>query len=274
LVLSLIILAPLGIGLWSVLAAGDALKNAVEDLGFNPIRLPNSLYTPGSILRVSVDGTVEDVICAVPNDVISKVGQISPAPSIVAQELTNSNFAFKAKIVERINSVLNGNFVQSVNFTLNDVKLLQVPANKLFDIATELLKEQSCLKQVKALVSAENFLACQASEVLQASVSYDIEYLTTVGGSGDVAMQQTDVIEAFDKVAPTAKITNVVESASASASSDGATATSRRITKRSGLLNYGMKIYPVCITFEDGPKIELPSNLLERVLARLERLVS
>ena len=112
---ALVILSPLAIGTYVLWPSGDALEEAIRKLGYHPIRVPSNLYTPGSLFRVSTDGIVQDEVCKAGDDVILGIVQKSAVPNWDNFGHTSSKFAFKSKIIQRINATLNGNYVKAVN---------------------------------------------------------------------------------------------------------------------------------------------------------------
>lgn len=255
---------PTAVGWFGQRGNGDELENAVQKLGFYPIRPPSTLRGPGSIFHVDLLGNIQGTVCEVSNVLTGSILRESPTELSTAKALRDANYDLDAGLLEQINTKLLTKRVESVRLEFTDVKVREIASEHLAGIAKRLQANPDCIEEIGRLLRSRE-LVCQGTEVLLASVEYDVAVKSNVGATSKVNATQSDlesVREAlsesdFDKDA-------AIVPAFANAQG-GSVDESHRLTSGRSLY-YGIKLSPLCLTPKDADREwRIPRNLLERV---------
>ena len=209
---------------------GSALERRIQDIGFYPVRPPSTNVAPGSIYHVSRDGRFYTLMCKADERDTDPVLVRSASEEFVANELQNVKYALDGKQTDLINAKLEGDVVESVNYSLKDVQLLEIPLEKNREIFMKLTERELCRSVVEDEVR-NGGLVCQGQSVLRATVEFQ---LTTKGGGGADSKLSAEALPVVKEV--------LEAEAKASLSFDEGKFVSGKA------LHYGVKVNPICVT--------------------------
>jgi hypothetical protein len=228
--------------IWGLGTDSDGLRAAIKRLGFDPQIPPTVFGVPGSILHVSSNGKWTSTLCEAEPERVKQVMRESPSEWIVSHELTNASFRINAELTKTIHSKTDAKILQSVNYSLQNVKVLEVSLEDLGTIADELQKRPYCQKKVIELLAMGEYV-CQVQRVLLASATYTVD-----NGGQSTGSINADVLHAAiqTNVEPTASHTGTLTVAGAN-------------------LYYGMKFTPGCIAPYGYPPRRISTHWYEKV---------
>ncbi len=109
----------------------NQLEEAIKELNFLPINPPTTLRAPGSIYVIGEDGQVESALCWADAKELKDVMHESPTETRDTQNLHNATFNSSAKITEKLKEQMQGDLIESVSFTLDNVSVLEVSIENL-----------------------------------------------------------------------------------------------------------------------------------------------
>ena len=223
-----------------------ALERALLDIGFYPIRPPSTLVAPGSIYHVSADGKFYTLVCKADEQDTRSVMERSSSEEMVARELQDVKYTLDFDSAELVKAKLKSDMIESVNYSLRDVSVLEIPLEKNAEIFARLTGRKSCRDVVDRLLENRE-LVCQGQSVLIATVQYQLVMKGSSENSAELAKNVPAVKEALE------------------------TALETRIAFDNGrfvsgtALHYGVKVNPLCATRrEDTEPRHLPRNQLDR----------
>jgi hypothetical protein len=163
-------------------------------------------------------------LCEVSGERLKEFIHESPTETQVAQALRRASFAADADLEKDLKARVKGDFVESVNFSLEEVSVLEISIANLRTIAAELQKDSSCANSILDYLSKGQYI-CQGQQVLRATSKYSIQ--TKKAGEGSVSARELrDAVRAT--IDPKAN-----ESGSTVISGEG--------------LYYGMRLVPLCM---------------------------
>ena len=225
---------------------GTALERTLWDIGFYPVRPPSTLVAPGSIYHVSADGRFYTIICKADERETLPLMERSPSEETVARELQNGAFKLDLASAGAINAKLKGDVVESVNYSLRDVSVLEIPLEKNEEIFVRLTQRKSCRDVVDRLLE-NGELVCQGQSVLRATVEYQL--VTKGGAEGEARLADIPSVEAALEAAISTRV----------AFDNG------RFVSGTAL-HYGVKVNPICVTRPtDREPRYLPRNDFDRL---------
>ena len=223
-----------------------ALERTLSDIGFYPIRPPSTLVAPGSIYHVSRDGKFYTLVCKADEQDTRAVMERSSSEEMVARELQDVNYNLDAEPVGLINAKLKSDIIESVNYSLRDVSVLEIPLEKNEEIFVKLTQRKSCRDVIDRLLESGE-LVCQGQSVLSATVEYQVVTKGNLGNSAELAKNVPAVKDALETAL------------NASIAFDNG-----RLVSGTAL-HYGVKVNPICVTrSSDTEPRHLPRNDLER----------
>jgi hypothetical protein len=189
----------------------DRLGAAINKLGFYPLRPPTVL----------------------------------PTEETISKELKKASVRIDVKLAENAGSNSDASILQSVDYSLEKVKVLEVSIEELANIAGELQQRPGCQKQVIEYLTAGDYV-CQVQQVLLASATYTVSTDAAAQGAGSV---NTDDLHAAIKanIDPNASHAGTLK-----VTGDG--------------LYYGMKFAPRCLALRGQIPPRLATNWYEKAL--------
>lgn len=254
---------PTAIGMSGHDDAGNELETAVVKLGFFPIRPPSTLRGPGSIFHVNLRGEIQGTVCEVSNVLAGSVLRESPTELTTAKALRDATYDLDAGLLEQINTKLVSKRVESVRLEFTDVKVREIAGENLVGIASRLQRNPDCKFEIERLLRSRE-LVCQGTEVLLASVEYDVAVKADLGATSKVSATQSDLEQVRDALSES-DFDRGAEIVPAFAKAQGGSIDeSHRLTSGRGLY-YGIKLSPLCLTPNDADREwRIPRNWLER----------
>ena len=243
--------------------SGNELENAVAKLGFFPIRPPSTLRGPGSIFHVDLQGNIQGTVCEVSNVLTGSFLRESPTELSTAKALRDANYDLDAGLLEQINTKLASKRVESVRLEFTDVKVREIAGEHLVGIAKRLQTNPDCVEEIGRLLRSRE-LVCQGTEVLLASVEYDVAVKADMSATSKVSATQSD-LETVRSALSESDIDKDAEVVPAFANAQGGSMDeSHRLTSGRSLY-YGIKLSPLCLTPSDADREwRIPRNWLER----------
>jgi hypothetical protein len=242
-----IVAIPIGsaLAVWHWDTDPDRLGAAIKKLGFYPLRPPTVLRAPGSIYHVSADGKWTSALCEADPSRLKQVMRESATEETISKELKKASFRIDVKVAEKAGSNSDASILQSVNYSLEKVKVLEVSIEELANIADELQQRPGCQKQVIEYLTAGDYV-CQVQQVLLASATYAVSTDAAARGAGSV---NTDNLHAAIKanIDPNASHAGTLK-----VTGDG--------------LYYGMKFAPRCLALLGQIPPRLATNWYEKAL--------
>ena len=227
----------------------NALDRSLENAGFYPLKPPSTLVGPGSIYHVSRDGKYYRTICEANETDVRSFIKRSPSEETIARELQKAKYSLGADPVRLINTKLDGDTVESANYTLSSVTVLEIPMAHNREIQIALTKGEACQSTIDELLANHEFV-CQGQAALLATVEYQLTSKATVGGSASLTPEKAASI----KTALEASVNSSVDF------SNG------RFTSGTGLY-YGVKLNPYCIAREsDRATRRVPRGRFDRLM--------
>jgi hypothetical protein len=227
----------------------NALDRSLENAGFYPLKPPSMLVGPGSIYHVSRDGKYYRTICEADEAEVRSFIKRSPSEETIARELQKAKYSLGADPVRLINAKLDGDTVESANYTLSSVTVLEIPMDRNREIQMGLTKHEACQSTIDELLANHEFV-CQGQAALLATVEYQLTSKATVGGSANLTPEKVSSI----KTALEASVNSSVDF------SNG------RFTSGTGLY-YGVKLNPYCITRQtDRVARRVPRDRFDRLV--------
>jgi hypothetical protein len=228
----------------------SALERSLWDIGFYPIRPPSTLVAPGSIYHVSRDGKFYRLVCKADEEDTRPVMERSPSEETVARELRGIQYTLDLDPAALLNANVKNDMVESVNYSLRDVEVLEIPLEKNHEIFAKLTERKSCGDVVDELLNNRE-LVCQGQSVLRATV----EYRLIAKGSSENSAELAKNVSAVKDALATALSTNVIFD-------------NGRLVSGTAL-HYGVKVNPVCATrANDTEPRHLPRSHFDEI-ARL-----
>jgi hypothetical protein len=227
---------------------GTALDRTLWDIGFYPVKPPSNLVGPGSIYHVSRDGKFYTTICKADEEDIKSVMERSPSEEMIARELQNTNYGLGADPVRFINAKLNSDVVESVNYTLTSVNVLEIPLEKNYEIFVKLTQRDACRQAIDSLLQAREFV-CQGQSGLVATVEYKLTSKAVVEGGAKITPEDGPTIKAALEAAVNADIKF----------------DRGRFVSGTGL-HYGVKVNPTCVARPTDGARHLPRNTFDRIV--------
>lgn len=227
---------------------GTALDRTLWDIGFYPVKPPSNLVGPGSIYHVTRDGKFYTTICKADEEDIKNVMERSPSEEMIARELQKTNYGLGAEFVQLINEKLNSDVVESVNYTLSSVNVLEIPLDKNDEIFVKLTERDACRRTIDRLLQAREFV-CQGQSVLVATVEYQLTSKATVEGGAKITPENGPSIKAALEATVNANI-NFDRG---------------RFVSGTGL-HYGVKVTPTCVARPTDGARHLPKNTFDRIV--------
>ena len=226
---------------------GTALERTLWGIGFYPVKPPSKLVGPGSIYHVSRDGKFYTTICKADPQDLHDVIIRSPSEEMIARELQKAKYALGADPARLINAKLDGDIVESVNYTLSAVSVLEIPLEKNDEIFVKLTQREACQRVIDRLLEEREFV-CQGQSVLLASVEYQLTAKTGAAVGAELTAENAPKIRAALEAALSASI-DVDEG---------------RYISGTGL-HYGVKVNPTCMARPfDRASRQLPRNKFDR----------
>jgi hypothetical protein len=226
-----LILLPSVIYLATVLMAEknpDALDDLLRTMGFNPINPPSTLIGLGSIYRVSADGREYQTLCPASPELLAGKSVESPSTRTVADQLKRATYKLNGKLAQQVSDAIGSDQSESVRYSLNDVKLLEIPLSINRTVFATLVSDESCKQEVDYQLNNNEFV-CQGQTILAASAEYEVQ--SASGMSNAAATEQA--LQAVKGAVEANTNTEVIRS--------GAKLTSGTS------LDYGIKVNPTCI---------------------------
>jgi hypothetical protein len=203
------------------------LEEAIRSLHFLPINPPTTLRAPGTIYVIDDDGQVESALCWADAKDLKDAMRESPTETRDTQNLRKATFDSSAKITESLKEQVEGDLIESVSFTLENVSVLEVSIENLRSLSNTLQNKPGCGDSVVSYIHAGQHV-CQGQQVLKATAKYTIRTKREV--AGEIAAKLNEAVRAT--IDPKATM-------------DGST-----VTSGEGLF-YGMRLAPLCMALDD-----------------------
>lgn len=230
----------------------NALDRALESNGFYPLKPPSTLVGPGSIYHVSRDGKFYRTICKADESKVAPFVVRSPSEEMIARELQKAKYSLGADPIRLINAHLDSDTIESANYTLSSVSVLEIPLDRNEEIFIELTGHEACKKAIDDLLANREFV-CQGQSALLATVEYRLTSKATVGGKVELTPEKLTPEKASSIKAALQESVNA-----------NIDFTNGKFTSGTGLY-YGVKVNPYCISRPtDRVARRLPRNRFDR----------
>jgi hypothetical protein len=231
----------------------DGLEGFLTHIGFQPLKPPTTLYGPGSLYRVSVDGSFFQTVCTAEPDLLRDRQHTSAIETVDAKELENASYSVDAALSKALKAAFHDNRVESVAYSLTDASIVEISLEDNEQIFEALQQRPKCKEMIDNLLKAGEFV-CQGQSALLATVKYEVK--TRLG------IELSDASEAEAALAKSA-----IE-----AKTKTTVATEGKTMKAGSALFYGVKLNPTCITLPSASQgMHLPANAFERILFTIRR---
>ncbi|MGE0038997.1 MAG: hypothetical protein AB7S93_25660 [Xanthobacteraceae bacterium] len=160
--------------------------------GFDPLTPPSRLRGPGAIY--AVDGRLVRKVCEASPEVLG--GSIDESITVNRRhdDETAGRFSLSGNFVQRLNGKLTGARVTTVEYSMKDVIIREIPEAALGRIERLLMSEQDCEDAVSALLTAKK-MVCSGYSSLTASISYKVRFDRTTDVSAEAKAVLADVIK-------------------------------------------------------------------------------
>jgi hypothetical protein len=129
----------------------DVLDDLLRTMGFNPINPPSILLGLGSIYQVSADGREYRTICQASQQLLTGKIVESPSTRTVAEQLQRASYRLRGDLAQKVSAQIGSEQSESVRYSLNDVKLLEIPLSINRGIFSTLVSDPSCKAEVRAV---------------------------------------------------------------------------------------------------------------------------
>jgi len=213
----------------------NALDRSLEGNGFYPLKPPSTLVGPGSIYHVSRDGKFYRTICKAEDSKVMPFVMRSPSEEMMVRELQKAKYSLGADAMRMINAHLESDTIESANYTLSSVSVLEIPLDRNEEILIELTGHEACRKAIDDLLANREFV-CQGQSALLATVEYRLVSKANVGGRVELTPEKLTPEKASSIKAALQETVN--------ANIDFANG---KFTSGTGLY-YGVKVNPYCIS--------------------------
>jgi hypothetical protein len=170
----------------------DDIETAIKETGFDPAMPPNRLRGPGVIYAVEY-GSYQKVCDADPALIASKL-KSSPAPDRHRESLEKAGFSLSGRIVDAVNTGLNGARLTSVEYTLTNVTISEIDYGDLFAIEDKLLRQKNCEKAVQPLLEAHQKIF-PGYAALSATTSYKVHVRSELRSNAADKMLVLDAVQ-------------------------------------------------------------------------------
>lgn len=219
------------------------VDTAIRKIRFFPLTPPSTLRAPGTIYVVSSDGQPTSSLCEVRSDRLKDFIHESLTETQVAQELRKASFAADAAMEKSLKAQLKADVIESVQFSLEDVSVLEVSIANLRTIASELQKDEACAASVEDYLKAGQYI-CQGQQSLKATSKYSIRIKRSADAEVSAQVLQDAVRATID---PKAEV-------------DGST-----VTAGVGLY-YGIRLAPLCFSLPGNRPPPAPVSWRSRIM--------
>lgn len=157
------------------------MSEAVRGLNMVPLIPPDNEYQRGSVIAVRKKDPFDgDLLCSA-NSLFDKISM--PAESnTVSQEWSrkvSSDINLGAEAVNKVNAALKANLVKKITTSLSQVKLYNLPEEKVYEAAASNLGSQFCIKAIRSRLAEaqkEKVPVYLITRTLMADADYNIEW--------------------------------------------------------------------------------------------------
>jgi hypothetical protein len=183
--------------IWYVYFPREAPAHDIETViktyyGFDPLTPPSRLRGPGAIY--AVDGRLVRKVCEASPEVLGTSVDESITVNRRHDDETSGNFSLSGNFIKRLNAKLTGARVTTVEYSMKDVVIREIPEATLGKIERQLMSEKDCEDTVIALLSAKK-MVCSGYSSLTASISYKIRFDRSTDVSAEAKAALADVIK-------------------------------------------------------------------------------
>ncbi len=174
----------------TALAGCQSLDRSISQIGYTPIRPPQTIVAPGSIIRVTSARPLKVATLCTPASAYTSAlkVEVSDAATYKWSQTIKSSFDLEAKYKDLINAELGQRSVRSVDMTLANGKVLVLPDVEISRAVIAGATDPACQHTV-AYWRGRNVPLSIVSEVLQADVTFTIIFESDV--SADVQAKIT-----------------------------------------------------------------------------------
>ena len=188
------------------------ISSTLEEYGFPELKPPSNLISPGTL--ITAKGTnpfIVGIICpqenALGQDIKNSILISDSSVSNTAKDLTGT-FKLDAKYLSQINANINFKSIESINISLSNVKVLELPDDAVLEnikhrspscsAALQLRRKQGArVAMVKSVVSADATYSLKYNTELSAAAKAEIT--EKVAGELDLGRSSSEI----DKVSGT-----------------------------------------------------------------------
>jgi hypothetical protein len=208
----------------------QGMDGVLRDMGYNAVYPPSTLVGLGSLYNVSSDGRNYTTVCEVDPALLVGRTKQSRSTQYTAQQLQDVNYAWGARLASLVSTKLSSDVLESVNLSLSDVTVFEVPLAWNEEIFIKLTEDPNCDAAVHRLLENNEFV-CQGKGVLAATVEYGVNIKSGVQDATEAKR------EAISAVKSTVEADTNVQIVQKDEKLETGTA-----------LNYGVKLNPTCVT--------------------------
>ena len=160
--------------------------------GFDPLTPPSRLRGPGAIY--AVDGRLVRKVCEASPEVLGGSIDESVTVNRTHNDEASGKFSLSGSFVKRLNGKLSGARVTTVEYSMKDVVIREIPEATLGKIERVLMSEKDCDDAVTALLTV-NKVVCSGYSSLTASITYKVRFDRTTDVSAEAKAAMADVIK-------------------------------------------------------------------------------
>jgi len=159
--------------------------------GFDPLTPPSRLRGPGAIY--ALDGRLVRKICEASAEVLGSSVDESITVNRRHDGETSGSYSLSGNFIKRLNGKLSGARVTTIEYSMKDVVIREIPEATLGRIERQLMSEKDCEDTVIALLTA-NKTVCSGYSSLTASISYKVRFDRSTDVSAEAQAAMADVI--------------------------------------------------------------------------------
>ncbi len=170
---ALVVAAPLLSYFWYTRDV-DEIKNAIVQIGFDPLTPPNKALTLGSFYYVSLDGSHPRPVCSANSNVVTGMMETSPLPDFMASKLVTAHASMQNEMLLAVKAEAALEDQLAIQYSFKDTKLFQLNGADLVSIEHTLFEESNCNAAISEYINNVG-LICQIQQALMATVNYVVK---------------------------------------------------------------------------------------------------
>jgi len=198
LVTGVIVAVTISFLLWSWLRPGDTTTGILQSFGYLEMIPPSRFHGPGTINTIEVISHNKIKLhptCEMDAQTLSNLAMSSSTVEQTIMQNLDNRFNISSQVKSIISSAISGNQVKDILIKLNNVKILLMSDEHLFELQQQFIK--GICQEVIAWNLKSGAIVCQTRAVLEADVVYKIVYKENVSvkEKGDITRNVASKLE-------------------------------------------------------------------------------